>query len=266
MIRIPVEGAELAVEQRGTSAPAVLFIHGFPLDRTLWRHQLADLSPWRLIAPDLRGCGESSVPADPAGYSTARYADDLAELLDALEIEDVVACGLSMGGYTLFELLRRHPGRVRAAVFSNTRAEADTPELRVARDALADLARSQGSAAVAEKQLPKVLSPATLERRPEVVKEAREMMARAPVAGVVGALRALRDRPDHTATLREIRIPALVIAGAEDQNTTAEGMQRMAGAIRGARFTQIAGAGHLTPLEQPAAFTAALRDFLQTLG
>ena len=263
---IPVSGAELAVEQREGGAPALLFIHGFPLDHTLWRHQLDGLTAWRRIAPDLRGAGASSVPASPAEYSTARYADDLVEMLDFLKVKEVVACGLSMGGYTLFELLTRDPRRIRAAVLSNTRAEADTPETRTARDALAGLAREQGSVAVAEKQLPKMLSPATLAGRPEVVKEARDMMMRAPAAGVIGALRALRDRPDHTATLPGIGVPVLVVAGADDQNTTADEMEQMAGVIPDARFTKIAGAGHLTPLEQPAAFNAALSDFLRTLG
>ncbi len=124
--RVAVTGGDLAVDVRG-DGPPILFIHGFPLDRTLWRHQLATLSRWRRIAPDLRGVGDSSAGGS---YSIARYADDLVACLDALGVDSAVVCGLSMGGYVLFDLLRRHAGRVRAAVLCGTRPNADTEEGR----------------------------------------------------------------------------------------------------------------------------------------
>lgn len=265
---IAVSGATLAVEHRAAADTpgAILFIHGFPLDHTLWRHQVSGLRAWTRIAPDLRGAGASSVPESPLEYSTARYADDLAELLGALNAGPVVACGLSMGGYVLFELLRRHPALLRAAVFCNTKAEADTAEAKAGRDEMAGLAREQGARGVAEKMLPKMLSPATAAGQPQVVAQAREIMERAPTGGIIGALHALRERADHTATLPTIRVPVLVLAGADDQITPAAGMRRMADAIPGARFTLIEAAGHLTPLEQPEAVNRALAGFLREVG
>ncbi|MGH7530473.1 MAG: alpha/beta fold hydrolase [Gemmatimonadales bacterium] len=255
-VTIGVPGAE----------PAVLFIHGFPLDRALWRHQTSALPGWRCVAPDLRGAGESSAPADRHAYTMARYAEDLVALLDDLRLRETVACGLSMGGYVLFELLRRHAPRIRAAIFCNTKAEADSDEAKRGRDAMIQLAETGGAAAVAEAMLPKMLAPATHALRPDVVREVRTMIARAPVPGIVGALHALRERPDSTATLPTIRVPALVVAGSDDQITPASGMRALAARIPAARFVEIADAGHLTPLEQPARLNEALREFLKAVG
>jgi pimeloyl-ACP methyl ester carboxylesterase len=229
----------------------------------MWREQLAGLSHWQRIAPDLRGAGESSAPVD--GYSVARYADDIVQVLDALGLEQAVVCGLSLGGYILFELLRRHAGRVRAAVFCNSKAVADSPEARRGRDEMIALAEQGGAKAVAEKLLPQLLAPATIAKQPAVVGFVREMMNRSPVAGVVGALRALRDRPDSTPTLATIAVPTLVVAGEVDKIAPPDVMRAMAQAIPGAQFAMIPGAGHLAPLEQPLQTNRVLADFLDGL-
>src|SRR5205807_6917809 len=145
-IRVPASDVELSVEVRGEGVP-VLFVHGFPFDRTVWRHQLATLSRVKRIAPDLRGVGASGAPASD-GYTLAHYADDLVAVLDALGIRAAVVCGLSMGGYVVFELLRRHPERVRAIVLADTKAEADSEEGKRGRDELAALAEQPGQDAV----------------------------------------------------------------------------------------------------------------------
>jgi pimeloyl-ACP methyl ester carboxylesterase len=265
LLRVPVQGADLAVQVRGDGDPPLLLIHGFPFDHALWRHQLAALTRCRRLAPDLRGAGASTVPEPPDDYSMARYADDLVEVLDALDIPQAVICGLSMGGYILFELLRRHAHRVRAAIFCNTKVAADSAEAKRGRDELAVLAQRQGARAVADTLLPKLVARATLGARPEVVAEVRAMITRAPVAGIIGALRALRDRPDSTPMLDAIRVPALVVAGDDDQITPAAGMQEMARAIPGAQFALIPAAGHVAPLEQPIVASEALAHFLGRL-
>jgi 3-oxoadipate enol-lactonase len=261
-LRVSVVGADLAVEVRGEGTP-ILFIHGFPFDRSVWRHQLAGLSRWKRIAPDLRGAGASTVPAD--GYSVARYADDIVQVLDTLGLDRAVVCGLSLGGYILFELLRRHAGRVRAAVFCSAKATADTAEARRGRDEMVALAERDGTAPVAERLLPQLLAPATFAAQPDVVAHVREMIHRTPVPGLVGALRALRDRSDSTPMLGSIGVPALVIAGEEDKIAPVDGMRAMAQTIPGALFAAIPAAGHLAPLEQPLATSRALADFLDGL-
>ena len=186
--RMTVNGVSLAVEVRG-KGPAVLFVHGYPLDRTLWAAQTRPgLDGFRVIAPDLRGLGLSDAP--DLGYSMPTYADDLAALLEALQVDEVVLVGLSMGGYVAFEFLRRHRERVRALVLFDTRADADVPDVRRARDQQSSLAREHGAAAVAEQMLPRMLAPAAAQSMPHVVERVREMMLAAPVAGIAGALAA----------------------------------------------------------------------------
>jgi len=261
-IRVSAGDAELVVEVRG-DGPALLLVHGFPLDRTVWRHQLAALPRWKRIAPDLRGAGGSSAPRD--GYSVARYAEDLVAVLDAVGVGPAVVCGLSMGGYVVFELWRRYPDRIRGIVLCDTKAEADSPDARRGRDELAALAERAGADAVAERLLPKLLASATRSAQPEVVRQVGKMIRRTPVPGLTGALRALRDRPDSTATLKTIRVPTLVVAGEKDEISPPSVMRAMAAAIPGAQFVTIPAAGHLAPLEQPLATTRALADFLETL-
>jgi pimeloyl-ACP methyl ester carboxylesterase len=260
--RIRVDGAELAVEVRGEGS-AVLLVHGFPFDRTMWRHQLAGLSRWKRIAPDLRGAGESS-PGTEA-YSMTRYADDVVAVLDALGVRQAVVCGLSMGGYVLFELLRRYPDRLRAAVLCDTRPQAVSVEARRNRDGLATLARERGPEAVAERLLPGLLAPATLADQPEVMAQCREMARRWSVDGIVGALGAMRERADSTPVLGTIRVPTLVVVGAEDRVTPPAVAEAMAQAIPGARCAVIPGAGHVAPLEQPLATSRVLADFLDAV-
>lgn len=246
--------------------PPVLFIHGFPFDHTMWRHQLAALARWRCLAPDLRGAGTSGGDDPADAYSMATYAADLIRQLDDQRIETVVVCGLSMGGYIAFELLRQVPTRIRAVMLCNTKAAADTPEAKRGREGMAAKADTEGARGIAAELVPKLLARATRERRPEVVHEVTELIERQPVPGIVGALRALRERPDSTPLLGQIRIPVLVVAGEDDQITPAAGMQEMAGAIPNAEFRVIPDAGHLTPLEQARAFNAAITDFLTKLG
>jgi YbgC/YbaW family acyl-CoA thioester hydrolase len=257
--------AELAVEVRGEGVP-VLFVHGFPLDRTLWRHQLAALSRVKRIAFDLRGVGGSSAPTAADGYALGRYADDVVAVLDALGIRAAVVCGLSLGGYIAFELLRRHPERVRALVLADTKADADGAEAKRARDELAAVAERQGAAAVVEQLLPRLVSPTTLATQPEVVAQVREMAERWSVASLTGALRAMRDRPDSTETLRAVRVPTLVFGGQDDAIAPPRVTKAIAALVPGAQYHVIPAAGHLAPLEQPLATGRVLADFLGGLA
>jgi pimeloyl-ACP methyl ester carboxylesterase len=260
IVRVCVNGVDLEVQDEG-SGPGILFIHGFPLDRRIWRHQVEHLDGWRRIAPDLRGMGRSQAPA--GGYSMESYATDLALLLDALGVERAVLSGLSMGGYIAFDFLRRFPERVAGLVLMDTRAEADSDEGRRNRDAMIAAVRERGAVAVVEAMLPKLLAPATASRCPELVSEVRAMMEATPVQGIVGALEAMRDRPDSTALLSGLQgLPALVVVGEADAITPPEVARVMAERLPQADLVVVPEAGHLSPLEQPAWVTARLREFL----
>jgi len=259
--RLTVNGVNLAVDARG-DGPAILFIHGYPLDHTIWSPQLEALDGWRRIAPDLRGMGQSDAP--DLGYSMATYASDLAALLDTLGVERVVLCGLSMGGYVAFEFLRRWRARVSGLVLIATRAGPDTAEGKRARDAAAAQAREGGAGVMADAMLPKMLAPGAPEG---LVARVRALMAATPVPGIVGALGAMRDRPDSTSLLPALAgLPALVIAGGSDQLMPVSEMSAMAAAIPGARLVVAPGAGHLPTLEAPSVVTDALREFLGRPG
>jgi 3-oxoadipate enol-lactonase len=262
--RVVVHGVNLAVEVRG-EGPAILFVHGYPLDHTIWRHQIDALDGYRRIAPDLRGMGQSDAP--DLGYGMPIYAADLAALLDALGVDEVILCGLSMGGYVAFEFLRHWLPRVRGLVLMDTRAEADSPDTRRARDASAALAREGGAAAVAETLLPKMLSSATRAGNPDVVERVRRMMAGTPVPGMIGALAAMRDRAGSESLLPTLAaLPTLVLVGEADEVIPPDQARAMANLIPGARLALIPGAGHLPPLEQPVATTEALQQFIGSLG
>lgn len=262
-LRLTVNGVSLAVEVRG-EGPAVLFVHGYPLNRTLWQHQVGALTGFRRIAPDLRGLGLSDAP--DLGYSMATYADDLAALLDALHADQVVICGLSMGGYVALEFARRYRSRLRGLVLMSTRAEADSPEARKAREAAMQVARERGADAIAAQMITKLFAPGAAGAMPQVVDRIREMMEASPVKGIVGALSAMRDRPDSTGTLTELEgLPTLVVIGDQDQVIPPAVGRAIAAAIPNAVLNVIPGAGHLPPVEQPIATTRVLAEFLQSL-
>ena len=255
-----MRGVELSVDERG-NGPALLLVHGYPLDGRLWRHQAGAFPGWRTVIPDLRGFGRSEAP--DLGYSMATYADDLAGLLDALAIEQVVLGGLSMGGYVAFEFLRRHRSRVRALVLADTRAQADGTEGRKGRDAAMAVAREGGASRIAEQMLPRLLAA----HAPDSLREeVRHMMAATPVRGIIGALAAMRDRPDSTELLSSLAaLPTLVVVGQEDVITPPREAEAIARQIPGARLAVIPEAGHLSPLERPGEFNRHLQLFLDGL-
>jgi YbgC/YbaW family acyl-CoA thioester hydrolase len=261
--RITVNGVTLAVDIAG-DGPAILFIHGYPLDRTVWRHQMEHLDGWQRIAPDLRGMGRSDAP--DLGYSMTTYADDLVALLDSIGVDHVVLCGLSMGGYIAFEFLRRYRERVRGLVLVDTRAENDSADGRRSRDAAAQAARESGPRAVAANMLPKLFAEEAEDQVGEPWRQVERIILGTPVPGIVGALSAMRDRPDSSALLASLDdLPALIIVGEHDRITPLASAHRMAAELAGARLEVIHDAGHLTPVEQPEAVTDVMKDFLRRL-
>ena len=262
MIELLASGLEVAYDEAGSGIP-LLFIHGWPHNRTLWAGQMSGLpTQARCIAPDLRGFGDSSAQ-EP--YTVAQYADDLAALLDARGIERAVVCGLSMGGYVALAMLRRHRSRLRGLVLTSTRATADTVEAREKRARLIEFVGEHGVDALAGRQLKAMVGATTFESRPVVRDALREMMASAPKAGVIGALHAMAERPDATDLLPTIDFPTLVIGGAEDTFTPPDELRAMAALIPRSRFELLAGGGHVCAYERPGAFNHVVSEFLSGL-
>lgn len=252
----------LAYDDHGPG-PVVVLLHGFPLSRSLWEHQVGSIgSEYRLILPDLRGHGQSAAPEGV--YTMDTMADDVLELLDVLQLrEPVVLGGHSMGGYVALSLMERFPERFRALILVSTRAEADSPEVAVAREDLIRQIEGVGDVRpVVDAMLPRLLSAKTKTERPDVVARVRSMMEKTAPRGVIGALRGMAARPDRTAVLSRINVPTLVISGADDVISPPAVGESLSGAIPGARRVLINGAGHAAPIEQPDDANHAILDFL----
>lgn len=258
------DGARLAYYEAGDrGAPAVVFLHAFPLHRAMWASQCEAVArTHRAIALDLRGFGESAPGTER--LTMDRAADDVVALLDHLGIARATIVGLSMGGYVAFALQRRHRARVGALVLADTRAAADTEDGRVKRAELIALARAEGSGAIADKQVVGLLGATTRAENTALVERVRATIAQTPVEAIIAGAEALRDRPDATPQLATIDVPTLLLCGEEDAVTRASEMRTVAAAIPAAQLEILPRAGHLSNLEQPGTFNAALVAFLAT--
>lgn len=259
---VEVDGARIAYDDVGEGTP-IVFLHAFPLNRTMWAPQTSALAgDWRCLTVDVRGFGESSA-AGP--FTVDRYADDVAAVLDAAAVRRAIVVGLSMGGYIAFAFWRRHAERVLALVLADTRAGADSADTLQRRRELIDVARADGAAAVAERQVVGLLGKTTRERRPDLVAETRRMAELASVPGIIGALEAMMARPDSTSTLPTITVPTLIIVGDEDVLTPPKEARVMHAGIAGSRLEVLGEVGHLSNVERPSAFNATLNEFLHTI-
>lgn len=260
-----VNGIKLAYVDRGQGPPIVL-VHGFPLDHTMWNDQIEALaSRHRVLAVDLRGFGRSGVTV---GTVTMRqFADDLAALLDGLSITDqIVFCGLSMGGYVAWQFWQNYTQRVRALILCDTRAIADTPEVARGRLQMADRVTTEGPGPLVDAMMPKLFGRPTVENHPEVVDSLRRVMLSADPRGVAAAARGMAERPDATEMLGRIDCPSLVVVGQYDAISTVDEMRTVAEAIPGSQLSVIAGSGHMSPMEKPAEVNASILDFLDTVA
>jgi 3-oxoadipate enol-lactonase len=239
----------------------VVLLHAFPLNARMWEGQLAlAAGGWRIIAPHFRGVDAGA--GEPPTMSMDDYASDVIDLLDALRIDLAVICGLSMGGYAAFAVLRHAARYVQGLILADTRAEADTAEGLEARRKMLDLVQSKGPAAVAEEMIPKLLGETTRRSRVEVIDQVRSLVLSNSSDAIAGSVRAMMSRADSTPLLSTIHVPTLILVGAEDTVTPPALSEKMHAAIAGSELTVIPGAGHLTNLERPNLFNAALARFL----
>lgn len=260
-MRFEQGGIAIDYSDDGKGVPVVL-LHGFANDRTLWRPQVdAFKDRYRLVVPSLRGFGEST-GADGGPVSMETYAEDLARLLDHLEIRAAVVGGISLGGYVALAFALRYPNRLRGLVLANTRAGADPPEWAAFREEMVRTVQARGAQAVVDNYGDKPFA----SRCPSAVKEqVRAMIRRQATPGLISGTRGMAQRPDRVAALALIRAPTLVIHGAEDQYIPASEAEILHRGIVGSRYTNLSGAGHLSNVDSPVLFNAALGDFLDTL-
>lgn len=262
MTPVPSASVALHCEERG-SGPPLLLIHAYPLDGRLWQRQIEELSTVaRVLVPDLRGFGRSASP-DSSG-NLVDFAADLIRLLDDRRIDRAIFCGVSMGGYITLAALELWPERVAGVALCNTRAGADTPEGRAARETNARLAIEHGVKPIADGMASRMLSAATLRREPELGAEVHRWMMEQRPDGVASALRAMAARPDRSAVLESLRVPSVVVAGDEDPLIPREEGEAMARAVPccGGSFQLIPGTAHLSNLERPDLYNSILTSLV----
>ncbi|MGW7539984.1 alpha/beta fold hydrolase [Streptomyces sp. NPDC054770] len=245
-------------DPQSTHTP-LLLIHGHPFDRTMWHpQQTAFAATRRVIAPDLRGYGAS--PVIPGITLLSRFAADLEELLDALDVPACVLVGLSMGGQIAMECYDRlGPERVRGLVLADTFAAPETPEGRRSRNAMADRLLREGMRGYADEVLEKMVAP---HANPDVKAHVHRMMTATDPEGAAAALRGRAERPDYRPLLTKVTVPALVLVGAADAYTPVSDAETLHTLLPDATLRIIDQASHLPNLERPEEFNRALAEFL----
>jgi len=255
MTTITVNNHAFSCRDRG-DGPVALFVHGFPLDSTMWLEQIDRLSDIRrCIVPDLRGFGRSAPSLRPA-LTMEGHADDLVALVDALGVERVDLVGLSMGGYIALAFAALHPERLRTLALVDTKSTEDPDAAKEGRDAAAERVAAEGRSGLAADMLGVLVAEtASAWTRARL----RTMIESAPAESIVAALEGMKRRPDRTATLANLSVPVGVIVGEHDALTPLSDADHMATAA-GAAMTVIPDAGHMSPIENPGAVEAALRS------
>ncbi|HEY9434160.1 MAG TPA: alpha/beta fold hydrolase [Blastocatellia bacterium] len=259
-----IRGVAIAYEENGQGTPLV-FVHGHPFNRSMWREQLRVFSPnYRVITPDLRGYGDSTVV--PGKTPLEDFARDIEHLLEELNAADIVLCGLSMGGQIALEFYHLFPKRVRALILADTFAQLDTDEGRQARYDIAERLMNEGMHKYAGEALPKMIAPRTIEEQPEVAAHVLSMMRATSPEGAAAALRGRAERRDYTPLLSEIAVPTLIIVGSDDEFTPVRDAEFMRQRIPNSRMAVINRAGHMPNMERPAEFNRIVEEFLRTLA
>ncbi|HVH87848.1 MAG TPA: alpha/beta hydrolase [Terriglobales bacterium] len=257
------DDAQIYYETEGAGFPVVL-IHPFPVHHEFWKPVAAKLTTrYRLLLPDLRGHGKSDAGKGVATMS--KHATDLLRLMETLHLPKGIFVGVSIGGYILFEFWRRTRERVAALVLSNTRAEPDTEQGRGNRLKSIAEVRVHGTSPFFATQVPNLMGESTRRNRPDLVEKARAMMQMMTVDSLAAVQQGMAERPDSVPTLRDINVPALVIAGEEDTLTPLSNAQLMQKLTPSAKLAVIPKAGHYAALENPEEFARVLRQFLDAL-
>jgi pimeloyl-ACP methyl ester carboxylesterase len=264
MSKVSLDGITVGYTDEGSGEPLVL-VHGHPFDRSMWHPQVAHFSRqgWRVIVPDLRGYGESTVV--PGLTTLETFARDIAHLLEHLGVRHHVIGGLSMGGQIVMEYYRLFPDRLRALLLADTFAAGETEHGKKVRNDTADRVLREGMAGYAVELLPRMVAPRTLETMPDVAAHVRGMMRRTSSVGAAAALRGRAERRDYVDMLAHITVPTLVAVGSADEFTPVSDARLIQERIPDATLEIIDGAGHMPNLERPEEFNAAFEKLLRSL-
>lgn len=264
-LSIEVNNFNLSYDDVGEGRIPIIFLHGFPFDKTMWKEQIQFLeTSYRLIACDIRGFGKSTDEETP--LSVSLFADDLIEFMNALSIDKAVVCGLSMGGFVTLNAVKRFPERFEALILADTQCIADSPEVKQKRlDTIVEI-ENEGTANFNEGFIKKVFHEDSLNNKKELVEDLRKVVFANSDRIIMQGLLALAVRTETCSTLTNIDIPTLVICGREDAVTPLKQSEYLKSHISNSKLDIIENAGHVSNLEQPRAFNESLKEFLMNLG
>jgi pimeloyl-ACP methyl ester carboxylesterase len=236
--------------------PALVLLHAWPLDARMWGNQITALGgDGMVLAPDLPGFG--SEPAAQPSFD--EWARRLAAKLRGQGVDKAVVTGCSMGGYVALALLRVDPTLLAGIALVSARLVGDSPVFAAARNGtISEIERLGSSFLVANTMLS--LGHGS-RKNPELVAAVQEMVSSAKPAALIAAYRTIGARPDMTAAVAQSQVPLAVIAGTNDVTMSIDEARAICAAVPRASFTEVPGAGHFSPMENPGAVTDALREF-----
>ncbi len=238
----------------------VIFIHGFPLDSSMWDEQVNYFKEkYSVFAVDLPGFGKNSIETP---NSIEGFAEYIQSFMKQQNLNKAILCGFSMGGYITFAFYELFKEKVEKLIFVDTKAKDDSPQAKAGRDSSINETFDKGIEFFIESMPPTLLSKKSL-KEGKVVSKLRDIISHQKEETIIKALTAMKDRKDRSYILKEIDVPTLFVCGKEDILTTKEEMEEMAKEVKNSRFEVIKDCGHLTPMENPEKFNRVLKSFLE---
>jgi 3-oxoadipate enol-lactonase len=265
-LTIPVNNFQLSYDDVGEGSTPIIFLHGFPFDKTMWNGQLDFLkSKFRMIACDIRGFGKST--DEESHLSIDLFSEDLIAFMDELNIDKAIICGLSMGGFIALNALKRFPERFEVLILCDTQCIADTPEVKEKRyKIIDDIINNNGVAKFNEGFIESVFHQDSIRNKRDLVEKLRRVVFGNSDNIIVKGLVALAERSETCSALNEVTIPTLIICGSDDEVTPLDQSEFMHSTIKGSLLHVIHNAGHVSNLEQPQEFNEQLLNFLTEIN
>lgn len=260
--RVTLEGAELAYKEQG-QGQTVILLHGFCGSSAYWNEVLALLPDHiRVIAPDLRGHGESSAPDET--YSMEKLAGDIVQLFGKLDTGKPILLGHSLGGYITLALAEKQPELLKAFGLIHSTGYPDSEDGKAGRLKGIQTIREQGLPTFIEGLIPKLFAPKHLDSMPEAVQEAKRIGLTTSPEGAMATLEGMRTRPDRNEVLKQTQLPVLLVAGEHDQIVPAERTFVVSGET--VTHRKLDGVGHMSMMEHPQALADVIVEFVRTVG
>lgn len=264
-IKITINDLTVSYNDDGQDgAPVIIFIHGFPFNKSMWNKQFNALkNNYRVIAYDVRGHGNSD--AGKADFSIELFVKDLLNFMDALKIDKTMLCGLSMGGYIALNAIQNYPDRFDALILSDTNCIADTAEVKEKRMKTIASIKKGGVEQFADESIKNLFAPVSFETKNEEIAAVREMIVNTPKQSLYKTLRAFYERKETCSKLQDINVPVLIMVGNEDKITPPAVAQLMHEKIKNSLLFIVEHAGHLSNMENPLEFNNQLEELVSAV-